>query len=247
MPGVNNLISWWKLNEASGNALDAFGSNHLTDTNTVGAGTGKIDGARDFEFGNSEYFTIDDNASLSMGAGVAMTITGWLKLETQPSVNGGRAVIASKGATNMAAAQEYILFINNSNDKPTFLVGDGSATNSVEWGSTLSLGTWYYICAYHNPVTDLIGISINDGAFVTAAHSTDIQDSTQPFRLGQGFAIGNGHFFDGLLDEVALWKATGSSILARGGISDQDNTLLYNGGNGIRLESLASKGFMMFF
>ena len=59
----------------------SVGANTLTDTNTVGATTGKVSGARDFELSNSEYFTIADNAALSVGD-VAFTVAAWVNLES---------------------------------------------------------------------------------------------------------------------------------------------------------------------
>src|SRR4029077_17083863 len=41
-PLLINLVSYWKLDEASGNAIDSHGTNHLTDVNTVASAAGKI-------------------------------------------------------------------------------------------------------------------------------------------------------------------------------------------------------------
>src|SRR6056300_304684 len=51
---TTDLVSFWKLDEASGTRVDAFGSNDLTDNNTVGQGTGTVyANAADFERSNS--------------------------------------------------------------------------------------------------------------------------------------------------------------------------------------------------
>ena len=64
---TDSLISYWKLDEASGNATDSHGTNTLTDTNTVTSVAGKINTARYFTNANTEFFTLADNASLSTG------------------------------------------------------------------------------------------------------------------------------------------------------------------------------------
>ena len=79
---TDNLISVWEMDEASGDAIDAHGSNDLTDTNTVAAAAGKINGARDFETGNSECFLLADNTDLSMGD-IDFSITAWVQLESK--------------------------------------------------------------------------------------------------------------------------------------------------------------------
>ncbi len=38
---TDSLVAMWRLEESSGNRSDSQGSNTLTDTNTVGSGTGK--------------------------------------------------------------------------------------------------------------------------------------------------------------------------------------------------------------
>ena len=56
---IDSLGGYWKMDEASGDALDSHGSNNLTDNDTVAASTdGKINGARDFEKGFSEYLKL---------------------------------------------------------------------------------------------------------------------------------------------------------------------------------------------
>ena len=70
---LTNLVSYWKLDEASGNALDAHGTNTLTDSNTVTSAAGKIGDSRHFTRTVPEYFTIADNASLSAPAGTSFT------------------------------------------------------------------------------------------------------------------------------------------------------------------------------
>ena len=73
-----DLQGWWKLDEASGSAVDSHGSNTLTQTGTVGAATGKIDGARDFS--TSNYFSIASNASLSTGD-ISFSLACWAKFD----------------------------------------------------------------------------------------------------------------------------------------------------------------------
>lgn len=215
-----DLVAYWNMDEGSGNALDAYGANDLTDNNTVGANnSGKINGARDFEEISDEFFSINDNTDLSMGVGTPLSISAWVKLESKPS---HRMVVVSKASTG---ATEYILWWNYVTDRYVFTVGDGSATTSVAANGfgTPSTGEWYFLFAYHDPFTNEIGISINGGVPNTAPHSTDIQDGTQPFRIGLGFGPAFGHYMDGLIDEVGLWKRV---------LPPQEIAALYNNGLG---------------
>src|SRR5262249_29289721 len=71
----NNLISYWRLDEASGNAIDAIGTNTLIAHNAPGTTTGIVNGARTFN-GNIQYFSIASNSSVENAAN-DFTFTAW--------------------------------------------------------------------------------------------------------------------------------------------------------------------------
>jgi len=68
---IDNLVSHFTLDEASGNRADSHGSNELADVNTVASTTGVIDDAADFIATNSERlndltFSLTDNETISI-------------------------------------------------------------------------------------------------------------------------------------------------------------------------------------
>lgn len=79
------LISYWKLDETSGNAVDAHGSNTLTDENTVGSAVGKVLTGRSFVAANSERLSIPSNATLQTGD-VDFSISLWIKPSAAPGI-----------------------------------------------------------------------------------------------------------------------------------------------------------------
>ncbi len=221
---VDNLISYWKLDEASGGALDAHGTNPLADSNTVGAATGKINGCRSFVYASSESLWIADNAGLSAGD-VDFTIAGWMKINgTGGSMN---AV-----AKNTASHGEYYLGFTAGSTAFKFEVygGPGFADPLFVIAGTPSAGTWYHVVAWHDSVNNVIGISVNGGTAVTAARTTGVHDGAGAFYLG-GDALGN--FWDGQIDEVGFWKRV---------LTSQERTDLYNGGAGLPYSSFSGGG-----
>ena len=64
---LNNLVSYWKLDEASGNAIDSVGTNTLIANNAPGSVPGKINTARNFD-GNLQSFSIPTNSSVEIGS-----------------------------------------------------------------------------------------------------------------------------------------------------------------------------------
>ena len=193
----DSLISWWSLDEESGERVDSHGSNNLTDVNTVLYGAGKRNNAGDFEVGTSEYLEIADNADLSFGD-EDVTFAGWVKLE-------------SKGATRCwlgkrvdgGGALDYNLFFHNAGDDFRFGAA-GAAVEANNLGSP-SLATWYFIVCWHDAAGNTINIQVNNGTADSAATGgTPINDGAGYFAIG---AEGrNGDYWDGLIDEVAVWN-----------------------------------------
>lgn len=216
---TDDLVSYWKLDETSGIRKDSWGLNNLTDNNTVTSQTGIVNNAGDFEETTSEYLSIPDNASLSM-ADENFSISAWVKLET---VTGQRKVVVAKGDTNTSLAQEYLLWYNPSTSRFTFHVSDGTVQTQLtadNFGAA-SAGVWYHLLAIHNADTDTLSIRVNNGTPNTTSHSGGVQDSTNPFHIGRGFAAASNHYFDGLIDEVGIWRKA---------LTDDEITSLYSSG-----------------
>jgi hypothetical protein len=209
------LVGYWPLNEASGNALDAHtAGRHLTDTGGVGAGTGKLSGARDFD-GASEYFTTQDSPAFSTGD-ISFTITCWVK---PGSISGDRAIV---GKDNGGSEREYLLYLDDG--VPTFSVSS-TGSDEVKVASSdgaLSTGTWYFIRAWHDEAKGKINIQVDDGDSDSTSHTGHNFDSTTAFQIG---ARGNGAMpFHGLIDEVGFWKRV---------LNDDEHEALYSNGNGL--------------
>lgn len=209
---LDDLISHWKLNEASGTRADAHGSNDLTDNNTVGVGTGKLDNAADFERDTSEYLSITDNADLSTGD-VDFTVAGWVKFETAGATNVG---VMGKWAQPV---REYGIDI--ASGKFRWIVSHDS-TNAVVATDTTSVttGVWYFVVAWHDAANNQIGISVNDNTPTTVSHSSGVHNGAAEFRLGRFDAT----HMDGLLDSWSFWKRV---------LTAAERTALYNGGDGL--------------
>lgn len=216
---TENLIAYWDMEEASGNAIDLHDDNDLTDTNGIGTGTGKINDARDLESGSTQYFTIDDNTDLSTGD-IDFTIGLWVNLETL----GTARHIVTKG-TNVSYA--YVVWYNNSSTNFAFSVASatGSADLNAATFGTPSTGTWYYILAWHDSVNNLVGISVN-GTADTASYTAGVRDDTGPFRIGS--FSGGSVYYDGLVDEVGKWNRV---------FTEDQRAELYNGGDGLPYSS----------
>lgn len=218
---TDSLMAYFKLDEASGDALDAHGSNNLTDTNTVQAASGIISGARDFERDNGELFTLADNADLSTGD-IDWTIQAWVIAETLSA--GANWIVSKRNAAGTAV--EYQLFYR-STSRFALQVFDGAGTNRGTVQSDVlgapSTATPYHIVCGHDSVNNLVFMYVNGVAQTPVATSGAGGDSTSVFNIGAG-GDSAGFCWDGLIDEVGFWKR----VLTSGEVAS-----LYNAGAGL--------------
>jgi hypothetical protein len=222
---LTNLISYWKLDEASGDALDSHSTNHLTETSgTIASTTGKIGNCRDFELGETEYFTIADSAALSTGD-IDFTLACWVNLESKTA--GQRQTLISKYNTT-GNQREYWLTYNptagGTSNPFGFTVSSNGTAFTVHESTTFgtpSTGTWYFLVAWHDAANNTLNIQVNNGTVDSTSYSSGVFDGTSPFVLGARETVDN---LDGLLDEVGFWKRV---------LTSDERTALYNGGNGL--------------
>ncbi len=212
----DQLISWWALEEASGNRADSHGSNTLTDNNTVTSNPGKVNTAAQFTAANTEYLSHTDNADLSV-SDVDFCFSLWVYLD---STGVARTILCKDGNTGN---REHYLEVRATNVVRFFAFNGGTGQIGVVSSvATLSASTWYHLYVYHDSVNNKVGISIDNGAAVEAATTGAPGNGAAPFEIGDR-SSGTAPF-NGRIDEVAFWK--GRLLTAA------ERTWLYNSGSG---------------
>ncbi|MEX1248701.1 MAG: LamG-like jellyroll fold domain-containing protein [Anaerolineales bacterium] len=219
---ATDLISYWNMDEAGGNALDSHGSNDGAETSgTIATTAGKLNNARDLELGETEYFGLADNLDLSTGD-IDYSFSAWVQLESKP---GSVMTILSKRDATSGGNQEYTIGWLNTNDRLFFGVWNASGTLSIVYADNLgapSVGTWYHIVCWHDAGASTVNIVVNNGPVNSSSAGTPI-DSTSGFKMGaQNYAPA--YFWDGPIDEVSFWKRV---------LAPQEIAALYNSGNGL--------------
>ncbi len=223
---VDNLVSYWPLDEASGTRADSHGSNDLADNNTVLSATGKISDAADFELANSEYLNITDASQSGLDFTSDFSFSCWVKPESQHDGAmwykwGGSQ--AAYGFLYLNIAGTYKLRFNG------YATGGGSNI-PFDWTQTLSNSTWYHIVfrfdATGHPSGSGTAEVFVDGSSigtVTNGSYTGSSNTTGAFSIS---SLGSGiqWYWDGLIDEMGCWSRL---------LTDQEITDLYNGGAGL--------------
>lgn len=198
-----NLVSYWKLDEASGTRADSHGSNNLADNNTVLATTGKIGNAGNFVAANSEYLSIADNPSLSITGDLSISFWMWTT-NTQPAA--AQAIVGKH--QSVAGGRSYSIYLLTyfGNGVVRFAVssdGNSNASGNMESGALLN-STWYHIVGtYQAGVTQKL--YVNAGTPIDKGSTeASIIDNASQFAIG-AFA-GGANFFNGIVDEVGIWN-----------------------------------------
>lgn len=223
---LTNLISYWKLDEASGTRVDSHGTNHLTDHNSVGSIGGKIGSAADFERDNVQFLSCPDSPGLSSGD-ADWTFAAWVNIESMPAL----MAIAGKHDGASIAGSEWLLSLTEAPNRFKFEVYQGAGNTTSLTANTFgqpSASTWYYVIVWHDSVNNQLGISVNAGTPDTTSWSNGINDTSTDFALA---ALSTGSAsFDGLLDEIGFWKRV---------LTSNERTTLYNSGNGLPYSQFA--------
>jgi len=218
-PDRSLFRGYWNLDEASGNAIDSTANgNTLTET----SGTiESAEGGRDFEAGDTEYFTKADNADLSF-ADEVFTIGCWVKLESK---TGDRNLITKYNYG--ADKREYGLQYDTDTDRFRIRISPtGTNTNIADLyaGSegAVSTGTKYFVLTWHDPVANKVYIQIDNGTVDDVSHTYGCSDNDSPFILGADWNDGTPN---GLMDGI-MWSA----FVYAGVMTADERTWMYNGG-----------------
>ena len=189
---TNGVISSWKLDETSGDALDAVSTNDgtLVASPTRGV-TGKIGYCYTFN-GTSQY--IDMGAHVSALEPTAVTLAAWFKISVSsydtPASNINAALTTGYGMTTEAT-------------KLRGFAGYGTGVN-ITGGTSINTGAWFhavftcdgsYIRLYINGSSDATAVAFPYSITYTAGQKFFIAGRGDPAQ-----------FFAGSLDNITVWN-----------------------------------------
>lgn len=211
-----NLISYWKLNETSGQRNDSFGTNHLTDNSSVGSAVGKLGNCGSFVASVPQFLSRVSNPSLQTG-NIDFTIYAWF--------NRTRLTDECLVSKDSNVGREYNLDL-----RPTLgrlsvgAVGSFAGTAGAPF--TFSTGVWYLIIGWLDTLNNTVNVQVNNGIVASTVLIFPPAASDVDFRIGSGSYPTFEFPFDGLIDEVGFFKRVLSSV---------ERTALFNNGNGLSL------------
>jgi hypothetical protein len=215
MAYIDNLVAYYSCDEASGDLLDAHSTHDAVETGgTIAATTGKVSGGRDFERDDTEYGLVANHADVSMGSG-AFSVSFWLKAESA-----GPGYIVSKMKTS-SAFNGYGIFVE-STYAIKVQVSDGTLATIFGSSTALSDAGWHHVVVTRSGATIVIYLDGSQDVSSGGGRSGDLDFAVDLF-IGS-FSSGAASFFDGVIDELGIWKGVALDSTAV--------TWLYNAGAG---------------
>jgi len=222
---TDNLVSYWKLNESSGNAADSRAANTLTNNNTT-YGAGRIGNGAVLN-GTTSNLAIASNLGITGITNVSISV--WAKIALENEAGTPQYVFAciATGATGMTFGITYEY--NGGTRRTWAFVYTGTLYQSIKTGA-LGTANWYHF------VATLSGTSLTLYANGVAQTPATIAGS---FAAASNFTIGTDEnvtgFVNGTVDEVGIWSRA---------LTPSEVVQLYNSGGGLPY-SFASNSLLL--
>lgn len=200
--GDANLVAYYRLESGALTTDSSAGGHTLTNTNTVGEGTGKFGVCADFSATNSNK---DLRVTSDLGiTGGAISISAWVKITTAPTST-NIACIAAQSDTG-TNTEYYIRYYNNSGTlQLEFFRGKrGVGDNRVTVNHTLSTTAFTHVVLTYD-ATNIVGYINGVNVGTTAASGNGSSGSSDCFSIGEILGF-NTWYLSGLVDDVAVFN-----------------------------------------
>ena len=222
---LTDLISYWALDEASGNRVDSHGSATLTDNNTVTQSTGNVyTNAAQLTRANSETLSRADEAENSFG-NESFSVGCWVYLDSLGAV---LDPFVSKW-NSTGSQRSWTLLYSKGENKFGWAVSSNGSTSTNVYITAPSTATWYFLVGVHDADNDEIQLYIDASTPQTAAFSAGARDTTASLQMGTIIEGGGNYIMDGRMGPVFLYRKA---------LTAAEITSLYNSGNGLEYSEL---------
>jgi len=200
--------------DSSDTAITSITNDNYTDS------TKETNYALDFD-GTEDYVAADGvTSNLDSSTGLPFTVSAW----AYPDTTDNGAIWAFNKTGNSDENLNLLFYARGGSTKKFYHLEGGNSSWTVST-NTFDTGEWHHIVV----VVDSSGngkLYVNGGQEGTWSNGTN--SSVNKFSIGQeydGTGSSATDFFDGKIDEVAIWNVA---------LSAADVTALYNSGNGLK-------------
>lgn len=227
MAVFDNVIAYYKLDEASGNPVDSSGGGYnLTNVNTATFSAGKLNNGANFVSASSQQFTIPSGLP-DLNSNTAFSFSFWIKTSST-----GAQFISTR--CDGSAFAQWNIMANPTSGRILFEISPAnSSANRMSvkntTGNVINDGSWHHVVITKNATRLTSGVKI----YIDGTSATIVDDTTNTLSsdapTGTAGAIGSrtttfGSYFDGSLDEFGIWNRE---------LTSGEVTSLYNSGSGL--------------
>lgn len=209
----NGLVSYWTLDETSGDAQDSLGINDLTNNNSIQQNVNGIQGTA-YNF-TTDKFLFKENPTGILTEN--LSVCAWFNAST--AEQGSIVGIGIRSGVNNER-----LVLRRVADRRIF-VSTGGAANDLYTTNHYALNEWYFVCVTFNDTN--MSIYTNGSIHGSKAVNNSITDDI--ITVGEMTLMSDQ--FNGTIDEVGVWNRT---------LQPSEVQQLYNDHNGVTFVPLSS-------
>jgi hypothetical protein len=199
------MVSYWQLNETSGATYGDYYDAH-DGTASVSPPTPSVDGvvggSQDFN-GTTDRITVADDPEYDWTSTSSFTVEVWAKFT---NVSGNNKVMI--GRDQSGGRPHWWLGASQNTGEATFILHDSNSSGVGIFGSSaINDGQWHHLVAVRDESVDRNRLYV-DGVKVDSATYDYTAGFEATTTLGMGYMAYNGNpgfFYDGLLDEAAIY------------------------------------------
>lgn len=221
---LNNLVSYWTMDETSGTRYDAVGSKHLTDNNTVGYRAGINKNAALFVAAQTEYLSRDDYQVTADNG--SFTVSLWYYF-ANAAANRAQGLFDVSHSWDALTTQVSIYNGVVDGTSLTVLISDGAGSYKTALSNRSLTAGWHHVVAWYDSSDRKIRESLDGNAPAGGEISDALAGVTryttaEPLWIGRHTA-GTVAYMEGAVDEVGVWSRV---------LTTAERASLYTGGIG---------------
>ncbi|MFZ4402783.1 MAG: LamG domain-containing protein [Pseudobdellovibrionaceae bacterium] len=217
----SSLSAYWKMDETGGARSSAVYVMTMTAGNGPTSATGLLGLASKFEAASSQYLKIDGATATGLQFTSRFAVSAWVK----PSSVAGSTSRVIFNKLNASGQDVVTLSYTQSNIYANIRQANGTIT-TIGAIYTFAVDQWVHVFLSGNGQT--LKLYINGSSVDLGSAYADIDSTTGDAYIGAGKS--SERFFDGLIDEVAVWK---NPDFPNTMVLDELALALYNEGKGL--------------
>lgn len=226
------MVAHFPLDETSGSRVDVLLGEILSDINTVGSTTGKINTAALFVNANEEELDAANSGVYNFDGTEDFTIACWAWVDSLSPPGSDQVIFGKYDDDGASNDRQYLCFFDNSTNQFRAIISEDGAANSADVSPTnnITANTWFHLIMQYVASTKTLTLTQNNGTGgdTASASATNaiINQSARVFAIGKAITAGD-PALDGRVDELTIWQRV---------LTSTEKSEHYNSGAGVNLQ-----------